>query len=112
MFGAVYLLTAVKRVRGMRLVGTVWKHSEERARRLTPVATTRVALTTAEAHSAIVLDDEAAANDARCARDADEAREARSRSSVQAEAAAESRSRSGPTAPARAIPGPAAGARC
>jgi SAM-dependent methyltransferase len=64
-FGAVYLLTAVKRVRGMRLVGTVWKHSEERARRLTPVATTRVALTTPDARSAIVLDDEAAANDAR-----------------------------------------------
>ena len=64
-FGAVYLLTAVKRVRGMRLVGTVWKHSEERARRLTPVATTRVALTTPDARSAIVLDDEGAANDAR-----------------------------------------------
>jgi SAM-dependent methyltransferase len=64
-FGAVYLLTAVKRVRGMRLVGTVWKHSEERARRLTPVATTCVALTTPDARSAIVLDDEAAANDAR-----------------------------------------------
>ncbi len=64
-FGAVYLLTAVKRVRGMRLVGTVWKHNEERARRLTPVATTRVALTTPAARSAIVLDDEAAANDGR-----------------------------------------------
>jgi hypothetical protein len=64
-FGAVYLLTAVKRVRGMRLIGTVWKQSEERARRLTPVATTRVALTTGEAHSAIIVSDEGAANEAR-----------------------------------------------
>jgi hypothetical protein len=55
----------VKRVRGMRLVGTVWKHSEERARRLAPVGTTRVAMTTADAQSAIVLDDEAAANEPR-----------------------------------------------
>ena len=63
--GAVYMLTAVKRVRGMRLVGKVWKHSEERVRQLTPVATTRIALATGEAHSAVVLDDHDAANDSR-----------------------------------------------
>ena len=49
----------------MRLIGTVWKQSEERARRLTPVATTRIALTTGEAHSAIIVADEGAANEAR-----------------------------------------------
>jgi SAM-dependent methyltransferase len=64
-FGAVYLLTAVKRVRGMRLVGTVWKQSEERARRLAPVGTTRVAVPTGDAQSAIFVDDDNAANDAR-----------------------------------------------
>jgi SAM-dependent methyltransferase len=63
--GATYMLTAVKRVRGMRLVGKVWKHSDERARQLTPVATTRIALATGEAHSAVVLDGHDAANDAR-----------------------------------------------
>ena len=63
--GAVYMLTAVKRVRGMRLVGKVWKNSEERVRQLTPVATTRIALATGEAHSAVVLDDHDAANDPR-----------------------------------------------
>ena len=63
--GAVYMLTAVKRVRGMRLVGKVWKHNEERVRQLTPVATTRIALATGEAHSAVVLDDHEAANDSR-----------------------------------------------
>jgi len=64
-FGAVYLLTAVKRVRGMRLIGAVWKNSEERARRLATIGTTRVALTTPDAQSAIVLDDAAAANETR-----------------------------------------------
>jgi SAM-dependent methyltransferase len=63
--GAVYMLTAVKRVRGMRLVGKVWKRSEERVRQLTPVATTRIALATGESHSAVVLDDHDAANDSR-----------------------------------------------
>ncbi len=63
--GAVYMLTAVKRVRGMRLVGKVWKHNEERVRQLTPVATTRIALATGEAHSAVMLDDHEAANDSR-----------------------------------------------
>jgi len=65
MFGAVYLLTAVKRVRGMRLIGAVWKRSEERARQLAPVATTRIALPTGDAQSAIVLGDETAANEPR-----------------------------------------------
>jgi hypothetical protein len=64
-FGAVYLMTAVKRVRGMRLIGTVWKQNEERTRRLTPVATTRVALETGEAASVIIAGDQAAANDSR-----------------------------------------------
>jgi SAM-dependent methyltransferase len=62
-FGAVYLLTAVKRVRGMRLIGAVWKNNEERARRLATIGTTRVALTTPDAQTAIVLDDAAAANE-------------------------------------------------
>jgi len=43
--GAIYMLTAVKRVRGMRLVGAVWKRKEEPARLLAPVATTRAFLT-------------------------------------------------------------------
>jgi len=63
MFGAVYLLTAVKRVRGMRLIGAVWKRNEERARQLSPVVTTRVALPTGAAHSAVVLGDPSAANE-------------------------------------------------
>jgi SAM-dependent methyltransferase len=41
--GAIYMLTAVKRVRGMRLVGAIWKRKEE-VRRLAP-ATTSVMLT-------------------------------------------------------------------
>lgn len=65
MFGAVYLLTAVKRVRGMRLIGAVWKRNEERARQLSPVGTTRIALPTGDAQSAIVLGDETAANEPR-----------------------------------------------
>jgi SAM-dependent methyltransferase len=42
-FGSVYMLTAVKRVRGMRLIGPVWKRKEERERRvaLAPAATPR-----------------------------------------------------------------------
>jgi len=41
--GSVYMLTAVKRVRGMRLIGPVWKRKEERERRVTlaPAATPR-----------------------------------------------------------------------
>ena len=64
-FGAVYLLTAVKRVRGMRLIGAVWKRNEERARQLSPAATTRLALPTGDAQSAVVLSDEVAANEPR-----------------------------------------------
>ena len=59
--GAVYLLTAVKRVRGMRLIGAVWKGKEEPARRLAPVATTRTFLT-GDSNSA-VIDAQDAAND-------------------------------------------------
>jgi SAM-dependent methyltransferase len=61
--GAVYLITAVKRVRGMRLVGKVWKRAEERAPRLATIGSSRVAVT-ADAASAVVLDDEPAANEA------------------------------------------------
>jgi SAM-dependent methyltransferase len=37
--GSVYLLSAVKRVRGMRLIGPVWKRKEERRAALAPAAT-------------------------------------------------------------------------
>jgi SAM-dependent methyltransferase len=40
-FGSVYLLTAIKRVRGMRLVGLAKKHKEERRVALAPAATPR-----------------------------------------------------------------------
>ena len=59
--GAIYLLTAVKRVRGMRLIGAVWKGKEEPARLLAPAATTRTFFT-ADAQSAVV-DGSDAAND-------------------------------------------------
>jgi SAM-dependent methyltransferase len=36
--GSVYLLTAVKRVRGMRLIGPAWRRKEERVPTLMPVA--------------------------------------------------------------------------
>jgi SAM-dependent methyltransferase len=65
MLGAVYLLTAVKRVRGMRLIGAVWKQGEERARRLAPVGTTRIALTTPDARSAVILATDEASNESR-----------------------------------------------
>jgi SAM-dependent methyltransferase len=65
MFGAVYLLTAVKRVRGMRLIGAVWKQNEERARQLATAGTTRIALPTGDARSAVVLSDQVAANESR-----------------------------------------------
>lgn len=55
--GAVYMLTAVKRVRGMRLVGAVWKRKEEPQRRLAPA--TRMLLTT-EGHTAVVESGDAA----------------------------------------------------
>jgi len=40
-FGSVYLLTAIKRVRGMRVIGPVWKRKEERRVALAPAATPR-----------------------------------------------------------------------
>jgi SAM-dependent methyltransferase len=40
-FGSVYLLTAVKRVRGMRVIGPLWKRKEERRVALAPAATPR-----------------------------------------------------------------------
>ncbi len=55
MLGAVYLLSAVKRVRGMRLIGAAWKRREEIVPQLTPVTTTRVVLATGEATSARVV---------------------------------------------------------
>ena len=51
--GAIYMLTAVKRVRGMRLIGAVWKGKEEPARRLSPAATTRTFLTS-DSNSAVI----------------------------------------------------------
>lgn len=57
--GAIYTLTAVKRVRGMRLVGAIWKRKEEPARRLAPAATTRTMMT-AEGGTAIVIAPDAA----------------------------------------------------
>lgn len=56
--GALYMLTAVKRVRGMRLVGAIWKRKEEPVRRLAP-ATTRTMMTT-EGATAIVEGPDAA----------------------------------------------------
>ncbi len=61
-FGSVYLLTAVKRVRGMRLIGPAWKRKEERARALVPAAN-RTMLMTGEASSVRVLPYAEAANE-------------------------------------------------
>ena len=61
--GSVYMLTAVKRVRGMRLIGPAWKRKEERTRALVP-ATNRSLLMTHEAFTVRVEDEQdAAAND-------------------------------------------------
>jgi SAM-dependent methyltransferase len=60
--GSVYLLTAVKRVRGMRLIGPAWKRKDERAGALLP-ATQRSLLFTHEAVTVRVDDGDAAAND-------------------------------------------------
>ena len=57
--GALYMLTAVKRVRGMRLVGAIWKRKEEPARRLAPVGTTRTMMT-ADGQTAVVEGPDAA----------------------------------------------------
>jgi SAM-dependent methyltransferase len=39
--GSVYMLTAVKRIRGMRLIGPVWRRKDERRAALAPAATQR-----------------------------------------------------------------------
>jgi SAM-dependent methyltransferase len=58
--GALYMLTAVKRVRGMRLVGAIWKGKEEQpVRRLAPAATTRTMMT-ADGQTAVVIAPDAA----------------------------------------------------
>ena len=59
--GSVYLLTAVKRVRGMRLIGPAWKRKDERAPALVPVAN-RSLLVTNDAAS-VSVDGPPAAND-------------------------------------------------
>lgn len=64
--GAIYLLTAVKRVRGMRLIGAVWKGKEEPARLLAPAATTRTFFT-GEAQSAVIEGSDAANDGVRIA---------------------------------------------
>lgn len=66
--GSVYLLTAVKRVRGMRLVGKIRKRREARAPALAPAATTPtgragVFIDTGEAFAAMCADEVQAAND-------------------------------------------------
>jgi SAM-dependent methyltransferase len=55
--GAIYMLTAVKRVRGMRLVGAIWKRKEE-VRRLAPATTT--IMLTSDGQTAVVETPEAA----------------------------------------------------
>jgi SAM-dependent methyltransferase len=61
--GSVYMLTAVKRVRGMRLIGPAWKRKEERTRALVP-ATNRSLFITHETFAVRVEDEQdAAAND-------------------------------------------------
>lgn len=61
--GSVYLVTAVKRVRGMRLVGALRKRRELLRPALAPAAA-RTLLRTGDANSVRVLDDVSAANDA------------------------------------------------
>jgi SAM-dependent methyltransferase len=52
-FGSVYLLQAIKRVRGMRVIGPVWKRKEERRVALAPATTPRspVAFTVRVVHN-------------------------------------------------------------
>ena len=59
-FGSVYLLSAVKRVRGMRVIGPAWKRKEERRVALAPAATPR----TPVAFSVQIVRPDDAANDA------------------------------------------------
>jgi len=67
------MLTAVKRVRGMRLIGPAWKRREERSRDLVPVAN-RSLFVTDEAISVRVDDGGRRPTTARRARSGDEAR--------------------------------------
>ena len=112
MFGAVYLLTAVKRVRGMRLIGAVWKRNEERVRQLSPVGTTRVAWPTSDAQSAVVLGDPSAANESWPQARSRMRHAAQRAHSRRGRAGKRTPSKSGPTAPAKATRDRVAGARC
>jgi len=58
-FGSVYLLSAVKRVRGMRLIGPAWKRKEERRASLAPAPTHR----TSDAFTVRIVQPGEAAND-------------------------------------------------
>jgi len=58
-FGSVYLLVAVKRVRGMRLIGPAWKRKEERRATLAPAPTHR----TSDAFTVRIVRPAEAAND-------------------------------------------------
>ncbi|HYS15036.1 MAG TPA: class I SAM-dependent methyltransferase [Burkholderiaceae bacterium] len=61
--GSLYMLTAIKRVRGMRLVGAVRKRKPERNVVLSPAAS-RTLLRTGDSESVIVMGDDRPANDA------------------------------------------------
>lgn len=61
--GSLYLLTAIKRVRGMRLVGAVRKRKAERKVVMTPV-TSRTLLRTGESETVVVTNGDGPANDA------------------------------------------------
>jgi SAM-dependent methyltransferase len=58
-FGSVYMLTAIKRVRGMRLIGPAWKRKEERRASLAPAPTHR----TSDAFTVRIVPPGEAAND-------------------------------------------------
>jgi SAM-dependent methyltransferase len=60
--GSIYLLTAIKRVRAMRLIGPAWKRKDERARALVPAANKSL-LVTEEACTVRAESDDVAAND-------------------------------------------------
>jgi SAM-dependent methyltransferase len=61
--GSVYALTAVKRVRGMRLIGPAWKKRDERRGTLAPAVTTQRSHRTEEAFTVRVATPDEAAND-------------------------------------------------
>jgi SAM-dependent methyltransferase len=60
--GSLYMLTAIKRVRGMRLVGAVRKRKAERKVVLAPAAS-RTLLRTGESESVVIVTDERPANE-------------------------------------------------